>query len=158
MKKYLCLLIPFFIVFLVFVYIKVKAIANTWVPTQTYKPVVINLSSDKLFQLVNEWRVQNGYQVYLTDQRLCNIAHDRSNDLDYNHTGFRKKYSDYPYVLSENIVYNYPDEQSSLNGWLGSQDHLTTLEKPYKYSCISCVKQYCVQIFSSFSTNKNNPY
>lgn len=127
-------------------------------PSPISQSVVPN--SDKLFQLVNEWRVQNGYRAYKIDKRLCNIAKDRADDNqpDY-HKGLFDKYGSYPYVLSENIAFNIVSNESYvLDGWLNSPTHLENLKKPYNFSCIVCYQDACVQIFSSFSTDKNNPY
>lgn len=145
-------LLASFTSFLYFKYNQVKPIS---LPSPT---PIQSLDSDKLFQLVNEWRTQNGYQAYLKDQRLCDIASDRADDFDYSHAGLYEKYSGYRYVIQENLVYNYLNEQASLNGWLGSPGHLSTLKKPYLYSCIACDGRYCSQIFSSFSVDKTNPF
>jgi len=134
----------------------IKGSSTIPVPT-----LIQNLDSDKLFQLVNEWRTQNGYQPYMVDERLCKIASDRADDGNDNHKGFRVKYSNYPYVISENDVYGntpYANENNAMLSWLNSPKHLENLEKPYIYSCIRCYKNDCSQIFSSFKTDPANPY
>ena len=122
-------------------------------------PTPTNLNADELFQLVNDWRTQNGYQPYIQDERLCKIALDRVNDPQPDfHRGFLAKYSNYPYVIQENTAENFQNETATLNGWLGSPPHLATLKKPYKDSCIKCYQLVCDEIFSSFKTDRNNPY
>lgn len=116
----------------------------------------IKVSEDKIWSLIQDWRIKNGFKPYIKDQYLCEIARDRSDDkvLD-NHAGFYQKYgnlkSNNPRIITENLAaLNYP--QLMLNAWLGSPPHRAALEKPYTHSCIACDKQ-CVQIFSSFLTN-----
>lgn len=122
-------------------------------------PPKIELDSNILFQLVNNWRTQKGYRVYVQDDRLCKIALDRADDiLPDDHKGLYEKYGSYPYVISENTTYGYSTEQAALDGWLGSSGHLENLEKLYSASCIKCYKLSCVEIFSSFKTDKLNPY
>lgn len=130
---------------------------NSTIPVPT---PIQNLDSDKLFQLVNEWRTQNGYQPYIVDERLCKIASDRADDLinDFSHQDLYDKYSNYPYVMQENIVHSETSESVALKWWLNSPSHLAGLQKPYVYSCIRCYKNDCSQIFSSFKTDPANPY
>lgn len=113
-------------------------------------PKDLNLSSEKLTALVNKWRESQNLQSYIEDDRLCVIAKDRSDDpkLD-NHEGFLKKYSNFPYMIQENLGYDN-SEQKLLESWLASPSHAETLKKPYKYSCTRCDGNYCSQIFSNF--------
>lgn len=116
------------------------------------------LDSNVLWSLVQNWRSSQGLQPYIKDQRLCAIAEDRVSTSPHDHTGLYQKYGNYPYVIQENIVWSYPTEQASLNGWIGSPAHHATLIAPYADSCIACLQQECIEIFSSFKTDKNNPY
>lgn len=118
------------------------------VPTPTQ--VVIHLSAEKLTALVNEWRVSQGFQPYIKDERLCVIAQDRVDDGEDNHQGFRDKYYSYPYVLSENMIFRAYENDKALESWLNSPSHRKALEKPYKYSCIATKDDVAVQIFSNF--------
>jgi len=120
-------------------------------------PTIVKLNTAKLFTLINQWRLSQGYKPYIQDERLCRIAIDRSDD-EFEHETFMKKYdnANYPYVMQENLslVRFWTDvtEEKVLKGWLNSPPHRTTLEKPYTHSCVACDKQ-CVQIFSIFLTN-----
>lgn len=156
MKKFwvLVLLIPL-VGFLLVAKNKVL-VKNLPSPTPTF--TIPRLNTDNLWSLIENWRQSKGLKPYIKDQRLCDIASDRVDDFDYNHSGLYAKYSNYPYVISENLVWNSADETAALDQWLNSPTHLENLEKPYTHSCIACVNRYCVQIFSSFSTDKNNPY
>lgn len=111
---------------------------------------------------MQKWRKSQGLAEYVRDQRLCRIAEDRSDDpIDY-HKGFEEKYGsksvnpliNYPFIMQENVVFNYLDEESSLNGWLNSPPHRATLKKPYTHSCIRCYETTCVQIFGQLENEK----
>lgn len=113
-----------------------------------------NVNADKLFEIIQEWRTSENLQPYVKDERLCKIAEDRVlNDkfLD-DHEGLFRKYSNYPYVISENLNYAI-SEKAMLDGWLNSPEHAQALRKPYTHSCIYCYNGYCSQIFSSFLKN-----
>ncbi len=121
-------------------------------------PTPYAFSENKLWSLIQNWRKSQGLSPYIKDQRLCAIAKDRvTNDppLD-DHAGLYRKYSNYPYVIQENLA-EYQNEQQMFNEWITSPfGHRETLEKPYSYSCIVCIpvkntdRTYCSQIFSNF--------
>lgn len=116
--------------------------------TQIYKVQKTNQTpnADKLFSYINSWRKTQGFTVYIKDNRLCEIAKDRADD-SFTHKGFYEKYSSFPYKISENLA-EVASSEKIFYAWLNSPPHRTTLEKPYKYSCVACDKQ-CVQIFSN---------
>lgn len=124
---------------------RTSVVVSTVEPT----PTPINLSASKLTALVNKWRESQGMKPYIENEDLCRIAADRSDDpLDAEHSGFVAKYSSYPSALQENSFEN-SSEDAGLNAWLNSPPHLATLEKAYKYSCLACYKDVCIQVFSS---------
>jgi len=136
-----------------FVNLSLPPKAVSVVPTPTpkenrYDPLPKPLSAEKLTALVNKWRVSQGFQPYVKNEDLCQIAIDRSDEGADNHKGFLEKYSNFPSVIQENLV-QASNEYSALSSWLNSKPHLATLEKPYKYSCIACYKNQCNQIFSN---------
>ena len=119
----------------------------------------VPLNENRLWLLVQQWRENNGYNLYLKDPEICRIAKERAIEqyklghLDY-HKGFLDRYSSYPYVISENIVtssgYGNEGEQAALNWWLSSPPHHAALEKPYTHACIKCSGSICVHIFTSW--------
>jgi len=123
-------------------------------------PVITALDSDKLFSLVQGWRSENNLPKYIVDNRLCEIASNRAAEIvnNFSHQGLYEEYSNYPYVIQENLAENFVSEQKVLTAWIGSPTHLAILKFPYKYSCLVCTSLYCSEIFSSFKTDKNNPY
>lgn len=121
-------------------------------PTPAYQQK--QLSAVKLWSLIQDWRVSQGLQPYIKDQRLCKIAEDRVDDgVDF-HKGFIEKYnnSNYPYAMQENQT-GAASHEDALDRWLNSPPHRATLEKPYTHSCVAVQRDWAVQIFSSFLTN-----
>lgn len=124
-------------------------------PTNSPTPTPVNLSSDKLFQLVNEWRAQNGYQAFIYSDFAESIAIRRLPEVkkDWSHNGFSyEKYCDSCY-LGENLSRGYLTEPEILNAWLNSPSHRENLELPFSHSAIVCdntEENYCVHIFSFF--------
>lgn len=156
MKKYL-LLACLFALFLfgpsmVFSYIE----KNTQKPSSVAsKP----LNAETLWSLIQTWRQSDdcrpgGCQPYIKDQRLCEIAERRIEDLkgkilqNFNHNLFVERYKNYPYKLSENIT-GASSSDDALSRWLNSQPHTETLKRDIKYSCIATGSDYAVQIFSN---------
>lgn len=79
----------------------------------------------------------------MTDVRAQEIQ------TDYSHDKFLTRYRTYPVKISENLT-GAVSEQEALTSWLKSASHSATLHKDYQYSCISCLNNLCVQIFSDF--------
>lgn len=159
MKKLIIFVSAIFLILVVYS-LPVSSEKVQTIPAITPSPTPQPFSEDKLWSLIQEWRKSQGLSPYIKDQRLCDIAEDRADDMALidaqdNHKGFREKYNSYPYVISENTNYN-PSERAMLRDWLKSQGHRETLEKPYIYSCIACEQHdnkggsFCSQIFSNF--------
>lgn len=123
-------------------------------PIQIPLPTPINLSSDKLSQLVNDWRAQNGYQPYIKSDFDCNFALERIPEIEQNfsHNGFHLRIKEAPVgaTLGENLAMGYESEQITLTAWLNSPEHLANLKAPYDHSCIQTDGAYAVEIFSYF--------
>lgn len=117
-------------------------------------PTPVQLSSDKLFQIVNDWRLKNGYQPLKMSKTLCSIAQSRVPEIqkDYAHDGFYKYAKNLPpgSYISENLSTGYADENSTLIAWLSSESHHKALETAYTHSCIATEGSYAVQIFGYY--------
>ena len=126
----------------------IKAVQEA--PAPSYTPQ--NLDGEKVFQLVNEWRLSEKKPVYIVDNRLCEIAKTRVKEIqtDFSHTKFRLRYDGSEFLLSENLSRNGTSENWVLYGWLNSPPHREILDMPYKYSCVAADGTYVVQIFSNF--------
>lgn len=134
-------------------------VTTTVTPTQFPTPTPAIISSDKLFQLVNKWRVQNGYQAYKKSEFAESIATERllESKQVWTHEKFiedaeANKYCTDCY-LGENLSRNILSESETLDAWLNSPSHKANLERSYTHSAIVCdntVENYCVHIFSFF--------
>ena len=149
MKRFLIALSVFFLIILL-AFILFKPFSFT---TISSSPVI---NEEKLWSLIQDWRVKNNLEPYIEDQRLCDIAKKRApeiqNEIDSSttHSGFLTKFKNYPYKISENVIAYAKDESDALNWWLSSSSHRKALEYSWSYSCVKCFNNFCSQIFSSF--------
>lgn len=128
-----------------------NTIASSTTEISTVTPIFLN--SDKEWLLIQNWRKSQNLREYMKDERLCKIANDRAietNSLGQtdNHAGLIERYSNYPYVISENVT-GSTSEEGILNNWLDSVPHAKALKTNYNYSCVKCDGIWCVQIFSN---------
>ncbi len=130
----------------------------------TASPLPTSLNADVLTKDVNDWRVKNGYQPFIQDQRLCNLANERLPEvkIDYSHKRFWDHTNEFTYIkLGENLGEDWTNEQQLLNAWLQSPEHLANLQYPYTYSCIVTDGSFAVEEFANFAnqtatTQSNN--
>lgn len=130
------------------------------VPTPTSEPItqetaVGTLSSEVMFELINQHRTGKGLPAYQKDDRLCALAQSRIPQLQnemygsgFVHQGFNAM--DLDYWVTENMVAK-PSEQAGLGWWLGSGLHRRAIESSeHTHSCGACSGTVCIQLFSSF--------
>ena len=113
----------------------------------------VELDSYKLWQLIQDWRVKNNYQPYISDQQLCKLASIRLDELktDFSHKGFYSHLKDFSYqTIGENLANDQSSEQEVLDGWIASKEHLENLERDYTHSCIQTRGKYSIQMFASY--------
>lgn len=113
-------------------------------------------NSDRLFDLINNWRKENNLSEYIVDNELCSFAKTRVKEIkeNYGHEEFMKRFSNTSYEISENLstgsLINLQEEHI-LIGWLKSSKHKEALEREYSKSCLVCDNDkdnfYCVQLF-----------
>lgn len=128
----------------------------------TQTPIIHNLDSDKLWSLVQSWRQSQGLKPYTEDQKLCPIAQIRAQEIqtDFSHNQFHRRFDNSSFAISENLIrkyapaYTITDEQDGLRAWLESPSHLDNLKKPYLFSCLRCINNFCAQEFSNFNTEQ----
>ena len=109
------------------------------------------LDSDKLWLLIQNWRMSQNLQTYIKDQNLCDIAKIRLQEIeiDFSHNGFLNM--NLPFKEgAENLIVGYTSEEESLLMWLNSPSHLEDLKYPYTYSCVATNDYYAVQVFANF--------
>lgn len=126
-----------------------KQVIHKTIPSPT--PFIF--SEKKLWSLVNEWRIGQNLNSYTEDQRLCNLTEVRLQETasNYSHDGFWPHSKDFLHQgLSENLTKDAIFEDKALQSWLDSPPHRKTLEHDYKYSCLKCLGDRCVQLFANF--------
>lgn len=126
-------------------------------PTPTPTPAASNVSlsgnSQRMFDMVNEYRKGKGLAAFEKDSRLCEIAEKRAPQVNGElangtlHKGFKDL--NLPYWSTENIV-AYSTLEQNLKFWLSDYIHKKAIESDHKYSCTSCSGTSCSQIFTSF--------
>ena len=113
---------------------------------------VYNIDQDKLFDLIQMWRVANDYKPYKIDDGLCAFAIIRAFEVqnDWSHDGFvagRIAPLSNHELYGENLAKEFFSEESMLDGWIHSPTHLENLESPFTYSCVRCINGYCAHEF-----------
>jgi uncharacterized protein YkwD len=114
-----------------------------------------NLNADLLLNLVNQHRVNIGLQPLQKDDRVMQIASERTPELfdeifvnNNMHAGFYSR--NLPYAAVENIIY-YNTEEGAFQWWLNSPLHRAAIENPtYTYTGIACSGRFCSMIYTSF--------
>lgn len=128
-------------------------------PTPTDFPSQGPFDADRLFQLVNNWRIENGYQPLIKSDFACKIANIRLPQIKevFSHIEFLRAMKNNEYCkdcsLGENLAENYyyqPDEKKALNDWIASPSHKANLTSTYTHACIVADQGYIVNIFSYF--------
>lgn len=117
-------------------------------------PIPYIFSQSKLWQLINDYQIKNGWQPYIESSNLCNLADKRliETSTDWSHNGFYIHAKDFDNLnLGENLAKGYGTERLTLESWINSPTHKKNLTDPYRYSCLRCDKDRCVEIFGNFS-------
>lgn len=130
------------------------------IPGKPYHPLPepkSELDSDKLWSLIQDWRMSQNLQTYIKDQRLCKFVKVRLGEIkeNFSHKGFedRSTNNSFPFFyqeLGENLAAGITYEESILFAWLNSPSHRENLDKEYKYSCLETEGFYVIQLFANF--------
>ena len=151
-----------FIMLLVFLYAAnnkiFKSLSLNFIkPTPT---ITSQLDEKKLWNLVNNWEIKQGYQPYIEYNKLCETASsylDFSEYWSYNY--LKNILSDTTYINSKvawNYAKNYTSEESVLNYWNTNPKSLSNLKEYYYYSCIRCKNNNCLQLFLNLPSPTNS--
>lgn len=122
------------------------------IPLVIEKPQA-SLNAERLFQLINDYRIQLGLPAFQKDPVICDIAKQRGPALDREvetgtiHAGFYAL--NLPYWATENMKYG-GNEQEMFNWWLNSPIHRRAIEGEFKFACGECYGRSCNQIFTSY--------
>lgn len=145
-----------FLVFCVGSYLlgKTHGIQNRPVKVVTQVEQHKELSSAKLWEIVNDWRASKGLKAYTEDRSLCEIAsirvHEVQTEWDHDIKGRFFKSTSFNYI-GENLAKGHYPESAVLSGWLSSKSHRENLERTlFTHSCIMTDDLYAVQIFGSY--------
>ena len=116
-----------------------------------------SLDAEKLWSLVNNWRVTNNFQPYIRSDKLCDYAQQRLMEVktDWSHGDFLSSPPSFcppgsSCLWGENLARGFTNESSALSSWLTSPTHRENLEDSFKYSCIVTRDTYAVQEFGNF--------
>lgn len=122
---------------------------------------LVRLDSEKMWTIASEWRKSEGLKPWIKDDKLCQFANDRVNELQtsFDHQGFKNKFDwmndqfGKDKIISENIGGAFTEKAMLYGGyfikkgWLESPDHAKALRDDFTYSCIACKNNFCVQLF-----------
>ncbi|KKQ96578.1 MAG: hypothetical protein A3C27_02565 [Candidatus Levybacteria bacterium RIFCSPHIGHO2_02_FULL_39_36] len=112
------------------------------------------LNSDLIFDLANQFRASVGLAPFEKDDKVCELAESRSNELAGEitngniHSGLYNR--NLPYWIFENAKVG-SNEQGTVSWWLSSPIHKSSVVGDYRFSCVKCTGTYCSQLFTSFS-------
>lgn len=118
------------------------------------EPVAVNLDSDKIFDLINQYRATLGLTPFERENSICELAQVRSIELASElangsiHSGLYNR--NLPYWIWENAKVGSSEEET-VSWWIGSPIHRESILGDYKFSCIKCTGSNCTQLFTSFS-------
>lgn len=113
----------------------------------------LNLDSNRIFDLVNQFRSSQGLPAFEPESSVCELAQTRSGELAGElaqgaiHSGLYNR--NLPYWIWENAKVG-SNEEETVNWWLGSFIHRQSILGDYKYSCVKCQGTNCSQLFTSF--------
>lgn len=109
------------------------------------------ISKEKLWNEVNDWRREQGLSEYVENDSLCRYASIRLYQIqkENNHNYFLKEVRSYfpSGEISENLANDFDNESEILESWLNSPSHRENLKKNYIYSCIATDGHYVVHLF-----------
>ncbi len=111
------------------------------------------LDSNKIFDLINQFRSSIGLTPFEKDDKVCELAQTRSTEIPAEinngtlHSGLYNR--NLPYWIWENAKYG-SNEQGTVAWWLASPIHHQSIVGNYKYSCVKCTGSYCSELFTSY--------
>ncbi len=112
------------------------------------------LSTDRILQLINEQRANQGLNALAKNDQLCQVAQSRTPELAGEiasgrlHSGLYNR--DLPFRVTENMKYG-GNEESTVRWWLASPIHRKAMLGNYQYTCGTCIGNTCAQLFSNLS-------
>lgn len=126
-----------------------KSIKQAGEPFNSVKQFI--LDKGVLWEIIQNWRVENDLPEYTETEFTCNIADTRLKEvlINFSHDGFSaKRFCNSDCGIGENLVQNIGNEAQSLQAWLNSPEHLKNLKANYTHSCLRVYQDTAVHIFS----------
>lgn len=136
------------------------ALANSQTQPQTnrinsnYVISTVTLDSEKIFGMVNDYRIKVGLTPFEEENSVCSLAQVRATEISDEisngslHSGLYNR--PLPYWIWENAKYG-SNEEGTVAWWLASRVHRQSIVGDYKFSCVKCAGTYCSQLFTSFA-------
>ena len=126
----------------------------TIIPTIPAAPAEITLDSEKIFNMINQYRAGLGLAAFEKDDNVCSIAQARTGEMQAEipngtlHSGLYNR--PLAYWIFENAKYG-SSEEGTVAWWLASPIHHQSIVGDYKYSCVKCAGSYCSEVFTSYA-------
>lgn len=126
------------------------------VPTLIPQEFDKEFDTDKIFNLVNEWRISQNLQPFRKLDGLCDAGKVRVYEIkrDWSHGGFEysriQRFSGYTSTeFGENLAdFVTGTEEDILSGWLKSPLHLKNIKDNFVYTCVISEGTHVVQLFA----------
>lgn len=112
------------------------------------------LDSDKIFNMINQYRATLGLTPFEKDDNVCSLAQARTGEIQAEipvgtlHSGLYNR--PLPYWIFENAKYG-SNEEGTVAWWLASPLHHQSIVGDYKFSCVKCAGSYCSEVFTSYA-------
>lgn len=133
--------------------LQLETISNPSEPQIQPAPQEQNLDSNKIFDLINQFRTSQNLPPFELENSVCELAQIRSTELAGElatrtlHTGLYNR--SLPYWIWENAKVG-SNEEETVSWWLSSPIHRQSIVGDFKYSCVKCTGSNCSQLFTSF--------
>lgn len=136
-----------------------KEVTNNPIPSPTYSPspTKVPLNAFRIFNLVNNYRIQNGLKALSWNPSMCPVSDERAKEssIDWSHNGvwtaFSRNNVHYVYA-AENLANGYDSDEETVQNWIDSPEHKKDmLGIHYTDTCVSVYQDsFVAQEFASF--------
>lgn len=128
---------------------------------ESTKLVSMTTPEEELFEMINHYRIENGYNPLVFSAEAYQIAQEHNaymiTEGKISHDNFSKRASKLAketnaVFVAENVAKDFGTNQGALNGWLNSNSHKKTIEGDFSHSAVSISisgngKPFFTQIF-----------
>ena len=128
---------------------------------ESAKLVSMTTPEEELFEMVNHYRIENGYNPLIFSEEAYQAAQEHNaymiTENKISHDNFNKRASKLAQqtnavVVAENVAKDFGTNEGALNGWLNSESHKKTIEGDFTHTAVSISisgngKPFFTQIF-----------